>query len=118
MIKVIIGMMDHVVMVVMTTRLVILKKVANTKNGPYSTNFSNIPLWSLFGRLRSKTAIIVAKKEKTIDKDADTGIQRRFPLKSFRNTHSIPKLGGSTPLKMSHKLYVICSGASKHPEIA
>ena len=82
-IKTIIGMNDHVVIVIITTRLVILKQVANIKNGPYSRYVSILPLVELFGIFRLKTVIIVANKEKTIDKDTDTGIQRRFPFKSF-----------------------------------
>ena len=74
-INAIIGMIDHVVMVVMTTRLVILKQVAISKNGPYSRYLGILLLWVFLGRFREKTAIIVAAKEKIIDKDADVGTQ-------------------------------------------
>ena len=68
-------MIDHVVMVVMTTRLVILKQVAISKNGPYSRYLGILLLWVFLGRFREKTAIIVAAKENIIDKDADVGTQ-------------------------------------------
>ena len=64
-IKIIIGMNDHVVIVIITTRLVILKQVANIKKGPYSRYVRILPLLELLGIFRLKTVIIVANKEKS-----------------------------------------------------